>query len=459
MYNYKHRHRHPQYELNDEYEFNYESGSNYEMIPGLEINDETEPEYTGEYESSSPGDKDELEAELEFVTNEEEFGNWVNEIVVRDHRSKSLQPVLRRPIGQQAVRHLSHIASRTLPFLGARRGGWRGRRRRPGSRRWFGGQRPFWNNSFNSNLFDPSQQTSNFNDQTSIPQQTDQDGSFRNFVLGTLQNLSQQVASGNDTVEALKSSLTSSAASNLPALVQPAGNPGAAPAAQGAPAPATGEFESYESYLGEGEIADNESSFTEETEMDLASDLLAVKNESELDTVLKNIYTKAVGPVLGTGPGGQEGFLSGLLKSVVKTALPIVGGAAGTVIGGPIGTAIGGKIGSTASDLFELELEGLSNEDSEFETARAFVRFAGNAARQVADNQTDNPQEDVRHGVTEAAARYAPGLLVNKHAGHHGHHGHHRHRGHHGHHGHHHGHRPHSGTWYRKGDKIIIENI
>ena len=35
--------------------------------------------------------------------------------------------------------------------------------------------------------------------------------------------------------------------------------------------------------------------------------------------------------------------------SVARTALPVLGGAAGTLIGGPVGTAVGGKLGSLAA--------------------------------------------------------------------------------------------------------------
>ena len=101
-------------------------------------------------------------------------------------------------------------------------------------------------------------------------------------------------------------------------------------------------------------------------------------------------------------------------------------------------------------------MEGMSNEDREFETARAMVRFGGNAARQVANQMSGNPLEDVRNGVTEAAVRYAPGLLMGRGR---------RHRSYQG--GYHdygadrvHGTNSGSnGTWYRRGNKIIIENI
>jgi hypothetical protein len=74
---------------------------------------------------------------------------------------------------------------------------------------------------------------------------------------------------------------------------------------------------------------------------------------------------------------------------------------------------IGGKLAGLASNLFELELEGLSNEDKEFEVARAYVRFAGNAANMAARNPQwrNRPRQVASRATTLAARNYAPGLL------------------------------------------------
>jgi hypothetical protein len=527
MYQHKQNYREPQYESNDEYstqpefementygntEFNYESGNAYEMVPGFEINNEMEfdneygannelsDEYNpanesagyGEMENAGSGYKDEMEAELEYVTNEEEFNNWVNEIVVRDHRNSNSRSVMNRPIVRTAIRNLSSIASRTLPFLGIRRGGWRGpiynnsgrynynnrnyyaNQQRPGYWRRHGYNRPSWGSNIASQQPFPGtsssqqqqQQPMNSGTDTTplpqqpMPQQNDQDGSFKNFVLDTIKNLSQQIAAGNESIAAIKNSVVNSAANNFPGIVQPKTDtpPPAAPDAPPA-APATGqtEFEGgdYEYNMEtDGEITDSEASFSEETEMELASDLLSVKNEMELDHFLGDLLKKAVGAVSGILGSGQTNVLTGILKTVAKKALPLAGAAAGTFFGGPLGTAIGGKIGSAASGLFELELEGMSNEDREFELARSVVRFAGNAARQVADNNTGNPEEDVRNGVTEAAMRYAPGLLRRRHHRHH-----HRHFYDNNGYGNNDTNGGDNGTWHRKGNRIIIENI
>ena len=50
------------------------------------------------------------------------------------------------------------------------------------------------------------------------------------------------------------------------------------------------------------------------------------------------------------------------MKGVAKKALSMAGKAPGSLFGGPIGGAISGKLGFMTSNLFELELEGLSPE-------------------------------------------------------------------------------------------------
>jgi uncharacterized protein (DUF697 family) len=492
-------------------EFNYES--NYEMAPGFEISEEGEynPSYEstneGTRENAAGGSKDEMEEELEYITNEQEFENWVHGIT-RDHRN--LRSVLGHPLGQMALRHFTNIAPGAVRGLGMRRGGWQGQNRgylggynnrdwqRRGYRDGRRSYRPFGSDGLPAQSFpepDGSQQQSAYpGSDTSQPSSGGgQDSSFKNFVLGTLQNLSQQISSGNDTVSALKNSMANSAASNFPSIAQPAADPAggtpspAPPPAQGSPAqgaPQQQEYgrQGYEYNLRrEGEIGDSESSFSEETEMELASELLTVNNDSELDHFLGDLLKKAVGAVSGLLGGGQGNILKNIIGTVAKKVLPIAGTAAGTIFGGPIGAAIGGNLGQAASGLFEMEMEGMSNEDREFEVARAVVRFGGNAARQVEDSLSDNPQEDVRQGVIEAAKRFAPGLLIKRKHHHHHHDG----RGYdnrgsdyggYGSEGHDYpdndkagrGSRGlagndtaggQNGTWYRKGNKIIIENI
>lgn len=153
--------------------------------------------------------------------------------------------------------------------------------------------------------------------------------------------------------------------------------------------------------------------FHEAQEMELASELLNVSNEQEMDQFLGKLVRRAAGAVSSFAKSSAGKAIGGFLKSAAKKALPWAGRALGTAIGGPAGGFIGGKLGSFASTLFELELEGMSNEDKEFEIARAYVRFAGDAVRRTARNPSYryNPKQAVRSAVVNSARRYAPGFL------------------------------------------------
>jgi uncharacterized protein (DUF697 family) len=157
----------------------------------------------------------------------------------------------------------------------------------------------------------------------------------------------------------------------------------------------------------------NEGPFSEAEVMELASELLETTSEQELDRFLGDLFKKASRAVGGfiKSPIGQS--LGGMLKGIAKKALPMVGGALGSFIPIPgVGTAVGTALGSAASNLFEMELEGLSQEDQEFEVARQFIKFAGEAAKQAAQAPANvPPQEAAKSAVVTAAQQYAPGLL------------------------------------------------
>jgi uncharacterized protein (DUF697 family) len=147
--------------------------------------------------------------------------------------------------------------------------------------------------------------------------------------------------------------------------------------------------------LGEGEL------------MELAAELLEVRDEQELDRFLGDVFKK-VKAFAGSSTGKAIG---GMLKGVLKKALPIAGKVAGSFFGGPIGGTIGGKLGSMAGNLFEMELEGLSQEDREFEAAKQFVRFASEAVKNASSAPGGNPVAIARSAIAAAAQNHAPGLL------------------------------------------------
>lgn len=164
--------------------------------------------------------------------------------------------------------------------------------------------------------------------------------------------------------------------------------------------------------LQESEYADSEQGvFDEAQEMELAAELLGVSDEAELDQFLGGLIQSA-GQAIGKAvrsPVGQK--LGGFLKSAAKKLLPTAAGAAGTLIGGPLGGAIGSKVGEAAGRALGLELEGLSPEDREYEVARRFVRFAGEAARQACRPISGDAHVAARKAAAIAAEKHAPGLL------------------------------------------------
>ena len=163
---------------------------------------------------------------------------------------------------------------------------------------------------------------------------------------------------------------------------------------------------------GPGMMGESGSPFSEAEEMELAAELLEVTNETELDHFLGSLIKRgaqAVGKFIKS-PTGQA--LGGILKGAARQALPIVGKAVGTYFGGPAGGAIGGQVASSAGKLFGLELEGLSNEDREFEVARQVVRLAGTAAANAAAAPpTASPQSVAKTAFASAAKQFAPGML------------------------------------------------
>lgn len=96
----------------------------------------------------------------------------------------------------------------------------------------------------------------------------------------------------------------------------------------------TGEQSEFGEYQGEtfaGEMAGSstgemsgESPLNEAMEMELASELLGVTSEAELEQFLGGLFKK-VGGFFKSGIGKS---LGGILKGIAKKALPIVGGGA-----------------------------------------------------------------------------------------------------------------------------------
>jgi hypothetical protein len=201
------------------------------------------------------------------------------------------------------------------------------------------------------------------------------------------------------------------------------------------------EFAQAETPYGEtGEV------FGETEQMELASALLEVTSEAEVDRFLGDLIGRA-GQAVGKFVRSPEGRAIGsILKGAAKQALPGIGSAIGSYFGGATGAKLGGDVASAAGRAFGLELEGLSGEDRDFEVARRYVNFAGEAVKNLVLAPTGlYPGPAANAAVVAAAKTHAPGLLSPRQAGMEA---------------------PpsrfptgHSGRWMRRGNKIILYGI
>jgi hypothetical protein len=194
--------------------------------------------------------------------------------------------------------------------------------------------------------------------------------------------------------------------------------------------------------------------FSEEETMEMAAELLEVRDEEEFDQFLGDLIHKA-GNALGkivSSPLGQA--VGGVLKGLAAKALPLAGAGLGGLVGGPLGAQIGGALASSAGSMLGLELEGLSPEDSEFAAAQQFVKFAGEATRNALElAPAEEPNAAAHQGATQAAQSHAPGLMPDHDDYQHGEH-------HHGEHHRHHEHcHCHGGRWIRRERTIILLGV
>jgi uncharacterized protein (DUF697 family) len=188
-----------------------------------------------------------------------------------------------------------------------------------------------------------------------------------------------------------------------------------------------GDFEA-ESYQDETEYGSGP--LTEEQEIELASELLTISDEAELDLFFGKLLKRA---------GRALAPLGKFVKPLVKKALPIVGGIAGTYFGGPVGAKIGSKLGSFASNLFEVDMESFETDEMEMEVARRIVRLASTAAENAAQAPSNaNPVSVARTALANAARVHAPGLIKRTGNGQNA------------------SRLPQSGRWIRRGRKIVV---
>ena len=169
---------------------------------------------------------------------------------------------------------------------------------------------------------------------------------------------------------------------------------------------------------GYGEVG-FESPLSEAEEIELATELLSISSEEEMDQFLGKLFRgigrglkkvgrfigKKVLPVLGKG-----------LKGLAKAALPIAGKVLGSFIPIPgVGTAIGGAIGTAVSKALKLEFSGVNAEEADLEMARRFVRMAATATQQAAMSSPDIDAEIVvNEAIVSAARKHLPYFRLRK---------------------------------------------
>jgi hypothetical protein len=176
-----------------------------------------------------------------------------------------------------------------------------------------------------------------------------------------------------------------------------------------------GVYEDEGEFQGEEHEYDHEDEYSdhEVNEMELATELLSVNSEEELEEFLGGLFKRVKGLASKVLKSPAGNMLKGYLKTLAKKALPIAGSALGGIVGGPVGAALAGKATDMVGKALGLELEGLSPEDREFEIAKGYVRFANDAVRRVATDRRyrNQPRTAARNAMVNAARKHAPGFL------------------------------------------------
>jgi len=187
------------------------------------------------------------------------------------------------------------------------------------------------------------------------------------------------------------------------------------------------EDEDETAYEDEYQYEDEEAAET--AELELATQLLDVSSEQQLDRFIGDLVRSGAGALSDFTRTREGRQLAGILKKAAGRVLPVLGRAAGRAVGGAVssvtggprgsyqrtGERIGGSVGALAKRCFGLELEGLSAEDQEFEVARRFVQFARDAVRECLRRLGTGPARQVsRQAVASAGRRLAPGLVTER---------------------------------------------
>ncbi len=462
---------HETFELNSEFGFqnelfqesNFEVGSSpeiqeYELSPEFEILGETFGEFLQEapqMESNYELHELQLAQEFEMLSTEAELGAWIKSIAQKGARVAS--NVLDSKTGRQLTKTLTNIAQKTLPIgaglVGGLAGGALGSAAGGALGSGFGPAGATIGKAIGNTLGDAAGAYVGQQAGQALANRVPQ---FVRFATDSIRNFAN---AGGRAIP--KQVLVPAARRHYPFILQVRGNLRARIVPN-----REFEYENESSFLQEiinevnqemqhemfnemqhemqhemqGEILNTEGTFGELTQHELASELLTVRSEHQLEHFLGKLIGKAIGGVRKFMRSSIGRRVGGFLKGLAKKALPMVGAALGSIIPGA-GTLIGGKLGTLASKLFEIQGEAMSNEDREYEFAKAFSRFAGNLVRRT-NSQLNATNPSVSRGLIIASARrYAPGMLISRSSNNWGNNV-----------------NSPQGTWYRQGNNIILTN-
>jgi hypothetical protein len=149
---------------------------------------------------------------------------------------------------------------------------------------------------------------------------------------------------------------------------------------------------------------EHEASLQSSDHTEAATELLEVAGRPALPSLLTRLLRRAAHTVAPTLDRAVEGELLRLLQRAARIALPT--------------RSIASRDTATqASRFFGIELEGLSPEDQEFESARRFIQLVEAAAQHAAaGSQRLPPAVAAWLAVSRAAKRFAPGWAAAQHA-------------------------------------------
>ncbi|MFM9948289.1 MAG: hypothetical protein ACKV1O_10160 [Saprospiraceae bacterium] len=152
-------------------------------------------------------------------------------------------------------------------------------------------------------------------------------------------------------------------------------------------------------------------------ENELAQELMGIQNEEELEYFLGNLLKSAWSGAksLYNSPLGQQlksQAVSGL-RSLGRQVLPRLGSAAGGRLFGATGARLGGQLGNMAARGLGLEFEGAPPRDRRFEASKRLVRVARIAAKNIAAYaRSGKPMNArvIRGMILQAGRNQFPGL-------------------------------------------------